>query len=178
MTLESVLKFRGFKLIRNDDASNNSLDSFEFQPSKDSDELFHALKAAFPRGKTHKDRMREALIEYLVYEREIDSKILPDKPSSDAGSKNGSNSRTNEDHAPISPSNRKRTSKDWDGMTVVWKSTSGLVKSQRPKRVMTEEQREAYKLRRVRGACVACKRKKKKVLSSGCLYFRVLILTW
>lgn len=57
----------------------------------------------------------------------------------------------------------KKRPKDWDSMTVVWTSENGLAKGPRPKRTMTEEERKEYQLRRVRGACVSCKKKKRKV---------------
>jgi hypothetical protein len=55
-----------------------------------------------------------------------------------------------------------KKNKDWEDMTVVWKSNVGLTKGARPRRMMTEEERTDYRMRRVRGACVSCKRKKRK----------------
>ena len=43
-----------------------------FNPPKDSDELYEALKVAFPHVNTHKGRMREAVIDFYVKEREND----------------------------------------------------------------------------------------------------------
>lgn len=40
-----------------------------FAPAKGSDELFFALKAAFPTYSTHSERMREAVIQFLLSER-------------------------------------------------------------------------------------------------------------
>lgn len=40
----------------------------EFAPKRGSDELFDVLKAAYPHGKTHRTRVREAVIEFLVKE--------------------------------------------------------------------------------------------------------------
>lgn len=40
-----------------------------FAPAKGSDELFFALKAAFPNYSTHSERMREAVIQFLLSER-------------------------------------------------------------------------------------------------------------
>lgn len=42
--------------------------ALEFCPPKGSDELFFALKTAFPHVKTHSDRMRNAVIEFLKQE--------------------------------------------------------------------------------------------------------------
>lgn len=51
---------RGFKIFRKPDQLDDSLDSFEWQPLKESDELYEALKATFPKGTTHRSRMRDA----------------------------------------------------------------------------------------------------------------------
>lgn len=40
-----------------------------FMPPKDSDELFDALRAKYPHLRTHSERMREAVIEFLMTER-------------------------------------------------------------------------------------------------------------
>lgn len=42
----------------------------QFYPEKDSDELYEALKEAFPAHKTHKERMREAVIQFHIEERD------------------------------------------------------------------------------------------------------------
>jgi len=41
-----------------------------FFPPKDSDELFDALRAKYPHVKSHSERMRDAMIEFLIQERE------------------------------------------------------------------------------------------------------------
>ncbi|KXL47295.1 hypothetical protein M433DRAFT_532583 [Acidomyces richmondensis BFW] len=41
-----------------------------FFPPKDSDELFDALRAKYPHVKSHSERMRDAMIEFLIHERE------------------------------------------------------------------------------------------------------------
>lgn len=43
-----------------------------FFPPKDSDELFYALRAKFPHAKTHSERMRDAIIEFLMEERQAE----------------------------------------------------------------------------------------------------------
>src|ERR1700712_5141574 len=70
---------QGFRVSRKFNQTDDGLEPFEWQPSKDSDELFEALKLAFPRGKTHRSRMREALIELLVQECEAerDTRKIP-----------------------------------------------------------------------------------------------------
>jgi hypothetical protein len=194
MELNSKAAKRGYQICRKPgQADDESLDSFEWQPSKDSDELFEALKKAYPRGTNHRYRMRDALIDFLIEEREAESETRPivqpavaqmiaqtfdNEPTSQPNNKRGaSNSAANApqnsgagsgptppetpDSAPSGP--RKRRTKDWDDMTVVWTSGNGLARASRPKRMMTEEERKNYQLRRTRGACVSCKTRKRKV---------------
>jgi len=44
-----------------------------FFPAKDSDELFDALRAKYPALKTHSERMREAVIDFLMEEQAAES---------------------------------------------------------------------------------------------------------
>lgn len=44
--------------------------TLQFFPAKDSDELFFALKTAYPLAKTHSERMRNAVIDFLIKERD------------------------------------------------------------------------------------------------------------
>ena len=44
-----------------------------FFPAKDSDELFDALRAKYPTLKTHSERMREAVIDFLMDEQAAES---------------------------------------------------------------------------------------------------------
>lgn len=41
-----------------------------FWPERDSDELYEALKQSFPHVRTHKERVREAVIQFHLQERE------------------------------------------------------------------------------------------------------------
>ena len=43
-----------------------------FYPAKDSDELFDALRVAFPHVKSHPERMRDAMIKFLMEERQAE----------------------------------------------------------------------------------------------------------
>jgi hypothetical protein len=66
---------RKFTLRRNPALAESSFDpcaGIEFSPEPGSDELFEALKQAFPRGKNHRARMREAVIDFLIAERETE----------------------------------------------------------------------------------------------------------
>lgn len=46
-----------------------------FFPPKGSDELFDALRVAFPNVKTHSERMRDAMIQYLLEERQQEEQL-------------------------------------------------------------------------------------------------------
>lgn len=175
---------RGYRISRKPDQLDDSLDSFEWQPPKESDELYEALKSVFPKGTTHRYRMRDALIDFLLQEREEEREsqkittttIKPIAELNDATTwvKSTSDSEPqvalsgNEVSSNIPNGQlslpRKKKPKDWDSMTVVWTSENGLAKEPRSKRTMTEEEKKEYQLRRVRGACVSCKKKKRKVL--------------
>lgn len=182
-TKKNELGPQGFKLYRVTNASSyDPAQGIEWMPPKESDELFEALRAAFPGRKTHRERMCEALMQFLASELEQDSnsKELPVVAQSDASKSLQASKRpafsaeaNHIDNSNLSPIARqehgsepktgvRRSGKDWEDMTVVWKSNVGLTKGARPRRMMTEEERTDYRMRRVRGACVSCKRKKRK----------------
>ncbi|KAI7717765.1 hypothetical protein KC322_g2350, partial [Hortaea werneckii] len=52
-----------------------------FFPPKDSDELFDALRAKYPHTKTHSERMRDAIIEFLLNERESEQMQASNSPA-------------------------------------------------------------------------------------------------
>jgi hypothetical protein len=56
----------GYFIYRSNEQADPT--ALEFCPPKGSDELFFALKTAFPHVKTHSDRMRNAVIEFLKQE--------------------------------------------------------------------------------------------------------------
>lgn len=69
-----VTPARRFFISRIPDA-NGEIDptgNLEFIPAKDSDELYEALKESFPQFRTHKERMREAVIEFHLQERDAE----------------------------------------------------------------------------------------------------------
>lgn len=51
-----------------------------FFPPKDSDELFDALRTKYPHLKSHSERVREAVIEYLLEETQMEQ--IPEQPMS------------------------------------------------------------------------------------------------
>ncbi|WPH01408.1 Hypothetical protein R9X50_00425300 [Acrodontium crateriforme] len=54
-----------------------------FFPAKDSDELFDALRTKFPHVKSHSERMRDAIIEFLMEERQAEALAVSTQPSPD-----------------------------------------------------------------------------------------------
>ena len=48
-----------------------------FFPPTDSDDLFDALRAKYPGLKTHSERMRDAIIEFLIEERDAEQFVMP-----------------------------------------------------------------------------------------------------
>jgi hypothetical protein len=189
MDSSSMLRERKFRIFRKTGQAEDTQDAFEWDPPRDSDELFAALKHEFPQLKTLRDRMREALIEFLVQERESaknnlqtnssregsSSYITPrmvDAP--DSGMTNNMALYSQDFHTRLDRSgsiakipHRERLPKAWDGMTVIWSRKTGVVRKPGPKREMTEQEREEYRLRRAQGACVLCRKRKRKVTNFG-----------
>lgn len=60
-------------IIYRDGEPNDATAPPVFYPPKDSDELFDALRAKFPHVKSHSDRMRDAIIEFLLEERDAEA---------------------------------------------------------------------------------------------------------
>jgi hypothetical protein len=152
------MESRGFQIFRKACQSDDELDSFIWKPPKHSDELHDALRIAFPQWKTHRERMREAHIEFLVHECETGKRTHD--ITNLAESKMPTKAGTGISKVP----NRKRAPKDWDGMTVVWTRKDGVIRTPGSKRVMTDQERADYRSRRAQGACAICKKRKKKVL--------------
>ena len=70
MSISSVPKSKGFKLSRKSNDPYDPYSGIEFSPDKDSDELFECLKRSFPAGKTHKERIKLALMDFIINEQE------------------------------------------------------------------------------------------------------------
>lgn len=81
-------------LVYRDNVLNEPFDPCappQFYPPKDSDELFFALKAHYPLVKTHSERMRNAVIEFLMRERDEEqlknqAALAPSEPTMPAES--------------------------------------------------------------------------------------------
>ena len=66
MDMSPQLPMAGYFIYRSGEQADPT--ALEFCPPKGSDELFFALKVAYPHVKTHSDRMRNAVIEFLKQE--------------------------------------------------------------------------------------------------------------
>ncbi|KAG9694862.1 hypothetical protein KCU95_g5333, partial [Aureobasidium melanogenum] len=66
MDMSTQIPMVGYFIYRSSEQADPT--ALEFCPPKGSDELFFALKTAFPHVKTHSDRMRNAVIEFLKQE--------------------------------------------------------------------------------------------------------------
>lgn len=163
-----------------------------FLPPKDSDELFDALRFAFPHLKTHSERLRDATIKFLLEEQQAyTSSSTPPGPatrqaatqtfavSSTPTASSSSNTLNVWNHATIGTkgrfkhvpssqsSNQSSTllTKDMppqEDMTGVF-SISSVQPKQHSRRRMTEREKAEYRQRRMAKACDKCAKRKRKV---------------
>ncbi|KAF2430846.1 hypothetical protein EJ08DRAFT_660522 [Tothia fuscella] len=161
---------KSFQVIRISKQPENALDpcpDFDFIPPRDSDELYNALRTAFPKGSTHRERMMEAVIAFGASETDVSGEVtgLKIPPSMGLPTALKGNRPTS---APVMHQTTSECSADhhpdkrpWQHMTSSWSSATEACKA-RPKAPMTTRQRTEYRKRREIGACGECKRKKKK----------------
>lgn len=160
-----------------------------FFPPKGSDELFDALREAFPHLKTHSERMRDAIIKYLLEEREGDQSqaspaiavesaatAWPSVSSSVSGSVLNSPDILNMSTSAYSPqSNSPQLTRQasaatssqpsppsLDQMTNVFCLSNRAQPKQRVRRKMTEAEKVEYRKRRIVKACENCAKRKRK----------------
>ena len=170
-------------MTRNHAEATKSYDpcaGIQFIPPMDTDELFEALKNAFPNGKTHRQRMRQALIEFLVSEAEAEKSSGAPKLSckstpfnsveglkadvstvDDELISDNSNERLSRAVAMLRPKVTKPARNSLEGMTIVWPQDES--KPRRFRKSMTEDERLQYRQRRALGVCSDCKKQKRKV---------------
>jgi hypothetical protein len=157
-----------------------------FFPPKDSDELFDALRTAFPHLKTHSERMREAMIKFLLEEQQAEQGILPSPldqswPSiSPTGTFSTFSSPETLDMSTPAMSPAPQLTRQFstapsittasaepsppalENMTGVFSvSTIGQPK-QKIRRKMTEAEKVEYRKRRQVKACESCAKRKRK----------------
>jgi hypothetical protein len=162
----------------------NPLSSLHFEPAWDSDELYDALRVAYPRIKSHKDRFLRAVIEF--YDAELgrarnSGRGLDTPPSSPPSMmKNdsflrsrgrGLSSEESESSGQYSVEEineanpLKQANTNLNGMESMQATFSIVLGGTKPrtKRPMTDEERKQYRHTKRVGACEPCRKRKRKV---------------
>ncbi|KXT08939.1 hypothetical protein AC579_9526 [Pseudocercospora musae] len=155
-----------------------------FFPPKGSDELFDALRVAFPHLKTHSERMRDAIINFLLDERrdeQTHASPAPAAPPWPSVSSSASPSMLSSPEMPdlstpaYSPqpapqlarqaslaTSSQHSPPSLDQMTNVFSLSSTAQPKQRVRRKMTEAEKVEYRKRRIVKACDKCAKRKRK----------------
>jgi len=156
--------------------------AIQFWPAKDSDELFDALRLAYPGVKTHSERMRNAVIDFLMKERDDEqAKNQPDStpstwsswPSLSASASTLSSPDLIDLATPASttspmPSMSRQPSRSSAGRSSMEQMTGvfSLSTTSQPKtctrRKMTSAEKAEYRKRRIVKACDQCSKRKRK----------------
>jgi len=162
-------KFKIFRRPITAEEYSDPCAGIEFDPPRDSDALFDVLRFEFPDGLSHRSRMRDAVIEFLVQERDGErSSISSNKKSKmDSSPLPKAPANTVLDTKTPSENVSSETTGQWKDMTGVWSSTSGLARRPRWRRTMNEQEKHEYRKRRATGACDICKRRKRKCTHDG-----------
>lgn len=173
-----------FFLYRAAAGSNEAYDptTIQFYPPKDSDELFDALRAAYPNAKTHSDRMRDAVIDFLVKERDGEqAKTMQTAPTPSTWSWPSHSSSSSAFSSPDlidlatpasttspMPAISRQASRSSAGrssmeqMTGVFSLSTSSQPKTRVRRKMTESEKAEYRKRRIVKACDKCSKRKRK----------------
>ncbi|KAF2145213.1 uncharacterized protein K452DRAFT_136383 [Aplosporella prunicola CBS 121167] len=181
--MASSLAIKSYRISRAPGSSSDcSYDPFAklvFEPSIESDELFDALRDAYPALKTHTERKKQAVLDFLMEERQaIDHEITAfvqqtgtavptatSTPYSAPSVTDGRKSSTSASSSSPSASSRSggsspemMTLKD---MTNVWTANGDKPKIH-TRRSMTTKEKEEYRRRRQMKACKECRSRKRK----------------
>lgn len=139
-----------------------------FFPDKDSDELHDALRARYPHLRTHTERMRDAMLDFLMEE----STSPEDLSAITSPWQHSISNSPSETTSPSFDSDMARTASNESThmapMTTVFSLKSSQPPKQRTRRKMTETEKAEYRKRRQMKACEKCAKRKRKV-SSSCL---------
>ena len=162
-----------------------------FFPPKDSDELFDALRTAFPHLRTHSERMREAVIQFCKEEQEQElfqtspALTMDTTPGWPSAPSSGTTSLFSSPDlldlpSPTSFANSPQTQApqlarthsvatssqasppSLDQMTGVFSLSAEAQPKQRVRRKMTEAEKVEYRKRRIVKACDKCAKRKRK----------------
>ncbi|KJX98874.1 hypothetical protein TI39_contig385g00018 [Zymoseptoria brevis] len=161
-----------------------------FFPPKDSDELFDALRIAFPHLRTHAERMGEIVIHFLLSERLGERQSEPSPamtmdtstvtwPSVASGSTSSSfsspelmNFGSFANSPQVDPTvltrqvsnatSSQNSPPSLDQMTGVFSLSTSSKTKQRTRRKMTDAEKIEYQKRRIVKACEKCAKRKRK----------------
>ncbi|KAM3425329.1 hypothetical protein BST61_g7276 [Cercospora zeina] len=162
-----------------------------FFPPKGSDELFDALRLAFPHLKTHSERMRDAIIQFLLDERQDEqlhaspAMTMDTAPTWPSVSSSGSASVFSSpdlldlptptsfeaspqaqapqlSREPSAATPSKTTPPSLEQMTGVFSLSAEAQPKQRVRRKMTDAEKAEYRKRRIVKACDKCAKRKRK----------------
>lgn len=162
--------------------------ALSFFPPKGSDELFDALRLSFPHLKTHSERMRDAIIQFLLEERQVEQFELSPAttmessqltwPSASSGSTSNfsspdllnyatpasfsSSPQIQEAPQPSTAMSYQSSPPSLDQMTGVFSLSSNPQPKQRVRRKMTDAEKIEYRKRRIVKACDKCAKRKRK----------------
>ncbi|KAF2403922.1 hypothetical protein EJ06DRAFT_299497 [Trichodelitschia bisporula] len=181
---------RDFSITRRQAGPGEALDptaSLEFWPAKGSDELFEALKKAYPHLPNQAARMRQAVIDFLLDEQREEnwlqeqaqsvtnppsqSQYLPSPELTFVSSTGSIPSPTTSSHTPQPASESSKSSASTPQSSKLpalkdcmheWSLPSKNQPKLHHRRAMTSKEKEAYKMKRISGACADCKRKRRK----------------
>lgn len=159
-----------------------------FQPPLESDELFDALRETYPGLKTHTERKKQAVLDFLMEERQaVEQEITafvqqmgtPAPPSEVASYSTrhspaySAASSTHSDLRKLSTSNSSSSSSGRSAgsspetmslkdMTSVWTAAGHGKPKIHTRRSMTTREKEEYRRRRQMKACKECRSRKRK----------------
>ncbi|KAK7522403.1 hypothetical protein IWZ03DRAFT_371160 [Phyllosticta citriasiana] len=168
------------------DGPHDPFAKFVFEPALESDELFDALREAYPAVKTHTERKKQAILEFLMDERQaIEQQITAFVQGSAAPAPVDAFSP--KDHAsPPNPPSARNPSTSYSGdeslssstapssgesspetlslkqMTSVWTASGDAPPKIHHRRSMTTKEKEEYRKRRQMKACQDCRSRKRK----------------
>lgn len=164
--------------MQGDGNSFDPTSTIHFYPPKDSDDLFDALRAAYPNTKTHSERMRDAVIDFLVTERnnervnthvaETPSTWPSTSTSSTLSSPDLIDLATPASTASPVPSMARHPSRSstsgasMEQMTSVFSLSNTSQPKTRVRRKMTDSEKAEYRKRRMVKACDKCSKRKRK----------------
>jgi len=134
-----------------------------FTPLLNSDELFFALKEAFPDGVSHGDRLRSALIDFLVSEQMVERRelgLLTPESSTPGRPRRG---RLGSEFTEVGgvKLEKRRAFNEISGVLNM-DGEEGKARARKWRRTMTVDEKKEYRARRERGACLPCKKRKRK----------------